>query len=157
MELRKKKSLKIVVGMLIIVASIAYLIFSSLSTVSTAYYLRVGEALQGYSDPAKTYRIEGKIDVEKAIYDTRKTPIELKFQIYDDNNPDQKLTVIFNDVKPDNFQDATGAVVEGKFQPDGTFKADNLNLKCPSKYEEGGSTEDEGKISKFLRSLGLKS
>lgn len=157
MERRKKKNLKIVSGMLLIVAAIVYLIFSSLSTVSTSYYLRVGEALQGEVDPEKSYRIEGKIDVEKAIYDTQKSPIELKFQIYNEENPEQKLTVIFNDVKPDNFQDATGAVVEGKFQSDGTFKADSLNLKCPSKYEEGGLSEDEGRISKFLRSLGLKS
>lgn len=157
MNLSKKKNLKVLIGTLVIVIAIAYLIFSSLSTVSTAYYLKVGEALQENIDLDKSYRIEGKIDVEEATYDTKQTPIELKFQIYDENNPDQKLTVIFNDVKPDNFQEATGAIVEGRFEEDGTFKADNLNLKCPSKYEAGEPTENEGRISNFLRSLGIKS
>ncbi|AGA68658.1 cytochrome c-type biogenesis protein CcmE [Desulfitobacterium dichloroeliminans LMG P-21439] len=157
MDLSNKKNLKVLVGTLVIVVAIAYLILSSLSTVTTAYYLKVGEALQGNIDLDKSYRIEGKIDVEKATYNTKKTPIELKFQIYDEDNPDQKLTVIFKDVKPDNFQDATGAIVEGKFQQDGTFNADILNLKCPSKYEAGEPTEYEGRVSEFLRSLGIKS
>lgn len=156
MELKKNKNMKVIIGTMVIVVAITYLILSSLSTVSTAYYLTVGEALQGDIDLDKSYRIEGKVDVEEATYDTEKTPIELRFRIYDEDNPEQKLTVIFNDVKPDNFQDATGAIVEGRFQQDGTFKADKLNLKCPSKYEAEESTENEGKILKILRSLGIK-
>lgn len=80
----------------------------------------------------------------------------LKFQIYDEDSPDKKLIVIYNDIKPDNFQEATGAVVEGKFNPDGTFHAQNLNLKCPSKYEQADLTQPDGKISRFLKALGLK-
>jgi cytochrome c-type biogenesis protein CcmE len=33
-------------------------------------------------------------------------------------------------------REATEAIVEGNIQPDGTFKADSLLLKCPSRYEE---------------------
>lgn len=140
----------------LIALAIGYLIFSSLQTATAAYYMTVEEALSGNMETDKYYRIEGKINLDEVIYDTKKTPIELKFQIYDENSPDQKITVIYNDVKPDNFEDAISAVVQGKLNTDGTFQADTLNLKCPSKYEQEASSVDDGVITQFLRSLGLK-
>lgn len=150
------KSRKIMLGMGLIVLAIGYLIFSSLQTATAAYYMTVEEALSGNMEADKYYRIEGKINLDEVSYDTKKTPIELKFQIYNENDPSQKITVIYNDVKPDNFEDAISAVVQGKLNTDGTFQADTLNLKCPSKYEEENSSEDEGVVTQFLRSLGLK-
>jgi len=152
----KNKNLKITLGAFVIVLAIVYLVFSGLSTATASYYTTVEEALSGKAEPGKHYRIEGKIDVSQAIYDAKKTPVELKFQIYDEKKPEQKLTVIYNDVKPDNFSEATAAVVDGTFNADGTFHADTLTLKCPSKYEQAAPTANEGVISRFLRSLGLK-
>ncbi|GAB6155921.1 cytochrome c maturation protein CcmE [Desulfosporosinus burensis] len=152
----RQKNLKVTAGILIIVAAVFYLIVAGFSTANAAYYLKVGEAINGSIDPGKYYRIEGKIDVTTATFDGNSNPVVLKFQIYDENSPDKRLTVIYNDVKPDNFQEATGAVVEGKFDTDGTFHADNLNLKCPSKYEQADQSHQEGAVTKFLRSLGLK-
>lgn len=152
----RQKNLKVTAGILIIVAAVFYLIVAGFSTANAAYYLKVGEAINGSVDPGKYYRIEGKIDVTTATFDGKSNPVVLKFQIYDENSPDKRLTVIYNDVKPDNFQEATGAVVEGKFNQDGTFHVDNLNLKCPSKYEQADLAQQEGAVTKFLRSLGLK-
>lgn len=132
----KGKNIKIAAGILVIVAAIAYLIFSSLGTATASYYMPVDQALSGNVEQGKFYRIEGKLDVASAKFDGTKNPVELKFQIFNEAEPNKKLSVIFNDVKPDNFADATSAVVEGKFLPDGTFKAEKLMLKCPSKYEE---------------------
>ncbi len=132
----KSKNLKITIGALVVVAAIAYLIISSMGSAQASYYLPVEQALKGQVEQGKFYRIEGKIDVVNATFDGNKQPVELKFQIFDEKNPGQKLSVIYNDVKPDNFKDATAAVVEGKFKPDGTFKADKLMLQCPSKYEQ---------------------
>jgi len=38
--------------------------------------------------------------------------------------------------RPDNFQRAASAIVEGELLPNGTFEAQTLLLKCPSRYEE---------------------
>ncbi|AET66244.1 cytochrome c-type biogenesis protein CcmE [Desulfosporosinus orientis DSM 765] len=152
----RKKNLKLTAGILITVAAVFYLILAGLSTTNTAYYLMVSEAGNNGVDYGKHYRIEGQIDAASATFDGRSNPVELKFQIYDKEQPEKKLTVIYHDVKPDNFQEATAAVVEGKFNEDGTFQADNLNLKCPSKYEQADQTQPEGGVTKFLKSLGLK-
>ncbi|HVJ47691.1 cytochrome c maturation protein CcmE [Desulfitobacterium sp.] len=154
--MNKGKNLKIILGMSLIVLAIVYLIFSSMQTATAAYYMTVEEALNGNIEPDKYYRVEGKINLDEVNYDTTKTPVELKFQIYEEKDPSKKITVIYNDIKPDNFEEAISAVVQGKFDSKGILRADSLNLKCPSKYEQKNSTQDEGVVTKFLRSLGLK-
>ncbi len=154
----KGKNVKITAGVLVIVAAIAYLIISGMSSTTPAYALTVQQALAGQGRADKYYRIEANIDVAHAQWNGDKNPVELKFDLYDPANPEKKLTVIYNDVKPDNFPEATQAVVQGKFNPDGTFHADQLLLKCPSKYEaENTTAKNEGPVTKFLKSLGLKS
>lgn len=49
----------------------------------------------------------------------------------------QECLVIFDGVKPSNFEEAKEIVAKGKFQ-DGTFHASELLVKCPSKYEAEG-------------------
>jgi cytochrome c-type biogenesis protein CcmE len=39
-------------------------------------------------------------------------------------------------VKPDLLQHEAQAIVRGHQQPDGSFYADDLLLKCPSRYAE---------------------
>ncbi|MGL4649226.1 MAG: cytochrome c maturation protein CcmE, partial [Caldilineaceae bacterium] len=38
--------------------------------------------------------------------------------------------------RPDNFQRAAEAIIEGELLANGDFQADTLLLKCPSRYEE---------------------
>lgn len=149
-----RKNLKVTIGFILIIASIVFLIVSSFMNTTSAYYITVKEVLNTQIDYDLKYRIEGNIDAEKAIYDLNQNPVKLQFELYDDS-AEETITVIYYDIKPDNFHEATGAIVEGKFNSDGTFHAETLNLKCPSKYEED-QNEDMGAISNFLKSLGLK-
>jgi cytochrome c-type biogenesis protein CcmE len=61
--------------------------------------------------------------------------ITLKFSIQDESG-DQTLPIVFYGPRPDNFQRAASAIIEGELKPDGTFEAQTLLLKCPSRYEE---------------------
>ena len=61
--------------------------------------------------------------------------ITLRFAISDEHS-NQQLPIVFYGPRPDNFQRAASAIVEGQLLPDGTFKAETLLLKCPSRYEE---------------------
>jgi cytochrome c-type biogenesis protein CcmE len=46
----------------------------------------------------------------------------------------EKMNIVFNGVKPANFEQATNVVVIGKYQ-EGVFQADQVLVKCPSKYQ----------------------
>ena len=63
----------------------------------------------------------------------------LDFSIEDDHGDVMKVS--YQGIKPGNFNDATQVVAIGRFR-DGTFEAEKLLVKCPSKYQ---GIEDTGK------------
>jgi cytochrome c-type biogenesis protein CcmE len=53
------------------------------------------------------------------------------------NNPDAaKLEVLYSGPRPDMLRDEAQAIVTGSLTEEGDFLAEELLLKCPSKYEE---------------------
>ncbi|WP_031525595.1 cytochrome c maturation protein CcmE domain-containing protein [Dyadobacter crusticola] len=56
------------------------------------------------------------------------------FTLVDNNNVEQK--VIYKNSKPQDFDKSEQVVVVGKMK-DGTFSAEKILMKCPSKYENG--------------------
>jgi len=54
-----------------------------------------------------------------------------------------RLEIVFDDIKPDLLQHEAQAIVRGQLGEDGRFYADEVLLKCPTRYEEDvpGQTE----------------
>jgi cytochrome c-type biogenesis protein CcmE len=52
--------------------------------------------------------------------------------------------VVKNQPKPDLLQDEAQAILTGRMGEDGIFYADELNLKCPSKYQADVPNQSEG-------------
>jgi cytochrome c-type biogenesis protein CcmE len=135
-DLEKKqaanKNLKFIIGGMLVIALIITLIVQA--TVSTgAYYLTVTELAE------KTPGIVGeRVRVSGAVVDDSEDwnpqEVTLRFAISDEDGA--QLPIVFYGPRPDNFQRAASAIVEGELLPDGTFQAETLLLKCPSRYEE---------------------
>lgn len=72
------------------------------------------------------------------------TSHSLLFELLDEESGDT-LPVRYEGLKPANFEDAVSIVAIGSYSAEaGTFEADKLLVKCPSKYqglEEEGGTE----------------
>lgn len=51
-----------------------------------------------------------------------------------DNSSGEEFQVIYHGVKPSNFEHATEVVARGRYHQ-GVFEADEILVKCPSKYE----------------------
>ena len=80
----------------------------------------------------------------KVHYDAEHT--ELVFALKDDKN--EVMNVVYKGVKPVNFEQATNVVAIGTYK-DGKFTADQLLVKCPSKYQ---ATADKAAASGPARS-----
>lgn len=65
----------------------------------------------------------------------------LKFDLRDEQG--EVLTVEYTGVIPGNFDQATSIVAIGRYQG-GRFAADQLLVKCPSKYQGEGAQHPEG-------------
>ena len=58
-----------------------------------------------------------------------------RFVIVDDNN--DVLTIVYEQPRPANFEQATGFVAVGRYDAaQDVFRASKLLVKCPSKYQE---------------------
>ncbi|KJS21910.1 MAG: hypothetical protein VR72_08330 [Clostridiaceae bacterium BRH_c20a] len=119
--------------------AVGFLIFFGMQQ-GVGQILTIEEALQKKYDINISFiQMEGQINYDTVIYEPNKPLIT--FDITDEKN---NITVIFKDVKPDNFDSGYPIIVEGRFLEDDRFLADKLLVKCPSKYEEvteaGGET-----------------
>lgn len=133
---KANSKIKFIVGGLVIVALIGYLIISSISTAG-AYFREVGEVLdQQVALTGKNLRVSGMVVTESVQYDAAN--LDLRFNISDPNDASKQLAIQFHGVQPDQItRENTEAIIEGTLGNDGSVSANNLLLKCPSRYEEG--------------------
>lgn len=129
----KSGNLKFILGGVVMLALVVVLIVYS--TVSTgAYFLTVSETL----DRAPTLtgqRVRVSGNVVEGSEDWKPQEMTLRFAIADESSH-QQLPIVFYGPRPDNFVRAASAIIEGELMSDGSFQADTLLLKCPSRYEE---------------------
>jgi len=126
------KSTVSLVGFAMIAAIIGLIVNATLDT--GMYYLTVDEyhgrleSLEG-----ERVRVSGDVVADSEVWDAQATRLEFKIQ---DADGQHDLKVVYYGPRPDNFHRATSAILEGSMTVPGTFQADTLLTKCPSRYEE---------------------
>jgi cytochrome c-type biogenesis protein CcmE len=124
-------TIKFVIGGVVVVAVIVVLIAVSFSD-STSDYLTVAEVKAMGPDQPRDSRVAGAIVSDTVEWET--SELHLTFQIEDGTG---MLPISYHGPQPDMLVDAVEAVVVGKYDPAaGVFEAEELLMKCPSKYEE---------------------
>jgi cytochrome c-type biogenesis protein CcmE len=116
-----------VVGV-VLLAGFAVLMAMELKNASTPYVTKVAD-IQSFGNRAIQFK--GSILHEKMDYDGGSTK-DLRFTLKDDAG--KTLDVSYDGPKPGNFDTADTAVVLGAYK-NGKFRAEQLSLKCPSKYQ----------------------
>lgn len=132
---KSRVNTRFIAGGLLLLAFVAFLGFQMVQATTTtgAYYMTVAELQdQGAAVVGERVRVNG--NVVEGTEDWRPREMTLKFSIADESG--EQLPIVFYGPRPDNFQRAASAIVEGELLPDGTFEANTLLLKCPSRYEE---------------------
>ena len=122
---------KFLIGGVVVAAVIGLLIATSFSG-STSDYLSIAEAKSAAPDQTRSVRVAGEIVADSVNWSSR--DLHLTFQIKDDTGT---LPISYHGPQPDMLVDAVEAVVIGKYDASAqVFEADELLMKCPSKYEE---------------------
>lgn len=147
---------KFLIGGLLIFAAVVYLIISS-TQANAQYFLTIDEMLARQAEmQGRELRVSGAVLGDTIQYDPQ--TLTLTFEVAhvpgDNaeieaqgglaqalflavNDPSRaRVTVIYNGPKPDLLRSEAQAIMTGKLGEDGTFYADELLLKCPTKYEE---------------------
>lgn len=126
---------KYLVGGLLLLTFVGFLIFQvyQATTTTGAYYLTVAELNARIPEIyGERVRVSGNVVAGSENWNAQE--VTLRFTIIDESQ--HELPIVFYGPRPDNFQRAASAIIEGELLPDGTFQAETLLLKCPSRYEE---------------------
>ena len=130
---------KFLLGGSLIAAAVILLITTNMAS-TMQYFLTVTQLRdRGPSMIDRSVRVSGAVIYESALYEMRSGEPHLEFDIVDTEDQIGKQTplrIVYHGPKPDLLQPHAQAIVEGKLTSDGTFMADNLLLKCPTRYEE---------------------
>jgi cytochrome c-type biogenesis protein CcmE len=118
-----------ILGIIIIAVAIG-VIFVSLKNTST--YADFAEAM---ANPGREYHVVGKLDrASPQIYEPRVNPDEFIFTMTD--NKGLSRLVVLHKSKPQDFDKSEQIVLIGAMEGD-QFHANDILMKCPSKYNEG--------------------
>ncbi len=156
---------KFILGGLFILAAVVFLIASS-TQASAEYFMTIDELKA--DDPAaigKSVRVSGAVIGDSIQYDPQTLTLEFEVAHVPGDNADieaqgglafvlhqavtdptrNRMKVIqVDEPKPDLLRDEAQAIMTGHIGEDGIFYADELLLKCPTKYEEAVPEQSEG-------------
>ncbi len=127
-----KRPHKFAVGIVIIVASVGFLIYAAVDQ-TKMYMLTVGEYVgSGKAYAGRTVRIAGRVGEDSMKWDADER--RLKFEL-DDINGDDSIPVVYTGLLPDMFAEGRDVIVEGPDLQAAQFEASTILTSCPSKYE----------------------
>ncbi len=128
---------KYLIGSVIIVAFLAWGASAFFKT--TVQYVSIDQARK----TSKKVQVMGKIDVASVKFASAESRLE--FSIYNNEmktpEPGSLMPVVYYGTVPGNFDQAQSVVLKGKTGSDGQFVADQILVKCPSKYQGEGVDE----------------
>jgi cytochrome c-type biogenesis protein CcmE len=148
--------LKFIIGGILILAAIIYLIISA-TNANAEYFLTVNELKSKGADLVdRNVRISGAVIGDSISYDPQTMNLTFEIAHVPGDNAAiemggglaevlhaavtdplrERLTIIYNGPKPDLLRAEAQAIITGHLAQDGTFIADELLLKCPTKYQE---------------------
>jgi cytochrome c-type biogenesis protein CcmE len=146
----KRGRWKFLIGGILILAAVAYLIVSGTAT-GARYYMTLDELMANPDYVGKTVRMAGAVIGDSIQYDEK--TLTLDFTIANvpmdyDNLADALHKAVINpqashiqvrvegQAKPDLLQNEAEAILTGQLNSDGIFYATELNLKCPTRFQE---------------------
>lgn len=155
---------KFIIGGFFILAAVVYLIFSS-TQASAQYFLTVEELIaQKDAMVGQNIRVSGAVLGDTIQYDSQELKLEFTVAHVSGDNSEierlggladvlhqatidptrARLQVVYVGVKPDLMRNEAQAIMTGHIDSEGIFYADELLLKCPTKYEEAVPEQAEG-------------
>jgi cytochrome c-type biogenesis protein CcmE len=138
---------KYLLGVALIAAAAVFLIVTSMSANAQYFYTVEELRAKGQSLIDQNVRVSGAVINSSAKFEVRDNQPYLEFEIADAEKVGAQtpLRIVYNGPKPDLIEEPQAqAIVEGHLGADGNFHADNLLLKCPSRYEEEFPNQVEG-------------
>jgi len=147
---------KFIIGGFLVLAAVVYLIVTS-TQASAEYFLTVDELrAEGQNVVGKSVRLSGAVIGETIRFDPDTMTLSFEVAHVPGDNAEieaqgglaqvlhdavidatrTRISISYTGAKPDLLKNEAQAIMTGHLGDDGIFYADELLLKCPTKYEE---------------------
>jgi len=129
---------RLVIGVLASAAILGFLVVDGLG--SETYFFTVEEAAaQQSSLVGQKIRVKG--DVVEGSIDNYEDRVGRSFEISESG---ESMRVTYDQAPPDTFEEGVQVVATGTLRKSGTLEADEVLVKCPSRYGKDPPTGGEG-------------
>lgn len=147
---------KFMIGGLFILAAVVFLVVSA-SQSNSEYFMTVDElSAEGVNVTGRNLRVSGAILGDTIQYDAATLTLTFEVAHVPGDNAEieaqgglaevlhqavmdptrSRIKVVYQGPKPDLLRNEAQAIMTGHIGEDGVFYADELLLKCPTRYEE---------------------
>lgn len=124
-----RRTLRLGIGILVIAAALTLLIYEGLHDTMVYFVTPAELTAKGQEAYAKAWRLGGL--VVPGSLKRGPEPLALSFRVTDGS---ATVPVTFKGVPPDLFREGTGVVLEGKYTPEGIFRATLIMAKHSEEY-----------------------
>lgn len=128
MKLNERKA-KFGIGIVLVVIVLGWLAYGGIQE-SKTYYVTVAELQASRDAYQRRYRVAGNV-VPGSI---RRVGTRVEFQM-EAGGKTLPIVYVGTEPLPDTLRDQAQAVADGRYQQDGSFRAQMVQAKCASKYE----------------------
>ncbi len=122
---------KLLIAAVVLLAAFGYFAFTAFSS-ATAYYMTVDEVVAlGDDRPAGALQVKGSLAPKSFVRE--QGSLLARFDLEENG---ARVRAIYDGVLPDLFfNEHSEIVLGGQFGSSGTFEANRVLVKCPSKYQ----------------------
>jgi cytochrome c-type biogenesis protein CcmE len=148
---RRPRLGRLAIGIALVAAALGYLVYAGTKD-NLVYYYEVDEVQAAAAKTGGKIRISGDVVEGSIVRDDEARAIRFSIrrstmgQAVGDEAvapTGASIPVAYAGTVPDIFREGIQVVVEGRMREDGTFEAETLLAKCPSKYQEAGQLSAE--------------
>jgi len=129
---------KFILGAGLITVSVGYLMASGIKDTGV-YFVTPSELAEKVAADPSIYDVGVRMGA-RVVTGSISRDVASQTITFDVTDGTQTYPVVYRGLAPDTFDDDVDVVVEGRLQPDGTFKATTLLAKCGSRYEAEPAT-----------------
>ena len=124
---------KFIIGGALILGTVGYLMASGIKDTGV-YYLTPTELAAKIAADHSFYNVGVKMGA-RVVKGSITRDVATQTITFRATDGVHTYPIVYHGLAPDTFTDDVDVVVEGRLQPDGTFRATTLLAKCASRYE----------------------
>lgn len=138
--MRRLKVGRLAIAMTLVAGAVAYLVFAA-TRENLTYYYEIDE-LAAATNPGEKIRLSGHVVGGSIVREEATRQVRFAIRGTDAPAGSAEIPVVYGGTLPDIFRPDIQVVVEGRLDERGTFHAETLLAKCPSKYQAEGALDE---------------